>query len=381
MASSRSIHTLVQGGAAALHPNPVLRALPVGKTTSNMRRNLVFVMSPTPSSSRLRLRRRRITTILVAAAFAALTLPGIASAAAPVQTSDLAHSTGGRITTADGTIEFSISSSTLSGARGFITYSGPLGSLFGPEGFAEMIGNRLTGEFFLIDGETSEPAGFATYVVDFTVAGPETATHEVIKDGNHRTVLDLIEQPMLANGAITMPDGTIFPLLDLSATRFVADTWSNSPAATILDGSETFIEANWMLGDLPLTFRLHVTELDAAAVVFLQLPTGGEIIGETRPAFVDDSLAAGFTLTQTGGTVVGDAAVDLQVTELGSTAAFEETDISRQRVITTDIAIRGELTVTLDGATHTFDFVDADLFSVRHAWHGIQYPHAEGGEG
>jgi hypothetical protein len=97
---------------------------------------------------------------------------------------------------------------------------------------------------------------------------------------------------------------------------------------------------------------------------------------------VDDSLAAGFTLTQTGGTVVGDAAVDLRVTELGSTAAFEETDTSRQRVITTDIAIRGELTVTLEGATHSFDFVDADLFSLRHSWHGIQYPHAEdGGEG
>jgi hypothetical protein len=379
MASSHSIHTLEQGGAAALYPNPVLRALPVGKTTSNMRRTLVFVMPSTSSSPRTR--RRRITTLLVAAAFAALTLPGLASAAAPIQTSDLAHSTGGRITTADGTIEFSIASSTLNGARGFINYSGPLGIMFGPEGFAEMIGNRLTGEFFLIDGETSEPAGFATYVIEFTVAGPETATHEEIKEGNHRTVLDLVQQPMLANGAITLPDGTVFPLVDLPATRFVADTWSNDPAATILDGSETFIEANWMLGDLPLTFRLHVTELDSAGAVFLQLPTGGEIIGEARPAFVDDSLAADFTLTQTGGTVVGDASVDMQVTELGSSAAFEETEISRQRVITTDIAVNGELTVTLDGATHTFDFADADLFSVRRSWHGIQYPHAEGGEG
>jgi hypothetical protein len=379
MASSRGIHTLVQGGAAALHSNSVLRALPVGQTTSNMRRTLAFVMSSTSSSPRLR--RRRVTTIVVAAAFAALTLPGLASAAAPIQTSDLAHSTGGRITTADGTIEFSISSSTLSGARGFINYSGPLGSMFGPEGFAEMIGNRLTGEFFLIDGETNEPAGFATYVIDFTVAGPETATHDVIKDGNHRTVLDLVQQPMLANGAITLPDGTVFPVVDLPATRFVVDTWSNDPAATILDGSETFIEANWMLDGLPLTFRLHVTELDSAAVVFLQLPTGGEIIGTARPTFVDDTLSTEFTLTQTGGTVVGDAAVGLQVTELGSTAAFEETDISRQRVITTDIAIRGELTVKLDGVTHTFDFAEADLFSVRHSWHGIQYPHAEGGEG
>jgi hypothetical protein len=325
--------------------------------------------------------RRRAALAVATVAAAALMMPAVAFAAAPVQMHDTAHGTGGRVTTADGTMEFTISHSTLSGARGFITYSGPLGSMFGPEGFAEMIGNRLTGEFFLIDGETSEPAGFATYVFDFTTDGAETASHEVVKDGNHRTVLDLVEQPMLANGAVTMPDGTVFPLVDLPATRFVSDTWTNNPAATILDGSETFIEANWMLDDLPLTFRLNVTELDSAAVVFLQLPLAGEIIGTARPAFAGDSLTADFTLTQTGGIPAGSASVSLQVTELGSTAAFEESEISRRRVISTDIAVTGELTVTLDGVTHTFDLAEADMFASRSSWHGIQFPHAEGGEG
>ena len=325
--------------------------------------------------------RRRSSILLAAVAMAALALPAAVLGAAPVRTTDNAVGTGGRITTPDGTIEFSLSHSTLSGARGFITYSGPLGSMFGPEGFAEMIGNRLTGEYFLIDGETSEPAGFATYVIDFTPDGPETATHEVVKTGNHRTVLDLIQQPMLANGAVTLPDGTVFPLVELPATRFVADTWTNNPAATILDGSETFIEANWMLDELPLTFRLNVTELDSAAVVFLQLPIGGEIIGTAQPAFAGDSLAQDFTLTQTGGIPAGTASVSLQVTELGSTAAFEQTDISRQRVISTDIAVTGELTVTLDGVTHTFDLAEAEVFASRSSWHGIQFPHAEGGEG
>jgi hypothetical protein len=323
--------------------------------------------------------RRRFTMTLIAVALAALTMPGPTLAGAPIVTTDTAHGTGGRITTADGTVDFSILFSTLIGARGSINYSGPLGNLFGPEGFAQMDGNVLQGEFFLID-ETNEPAGFATYVIEFAPAGPETVSHDVVKDGNHRTVLDLVEQPQVANGALTMPDGTVFPLVDLDATRFVADTWSNNPASTILDGSETFIEATWELDGMPLTFRVHVTELDSQAVVFIN-PTEGEIIGTAQPPFVDDTLSAEFTLTRSDRTEAGSASVQLQVTELGSSAAFEETDISRQRVITTQIAVTGQLTVTLDGETRVFDFADAQLNALRRSWHGIQYPHAEGGEG
>ncbi|MGH2456016.1 MAG: hypothetical protein ACRDHD_07145 [Candidatus Limnocylindria bacterium] len=323
----------------------------------------------------------RITSLLAAVAVVALTLPTLAVAAAPIRTTDTAHGTGGRITTADGTIDFSLFFSTLIGARGGINYSGPLGNLFGPEGFAQMDGNRLTGEFFLIDGETSEPAGFALYDITFSPAGPEAASHEVVQDGNHRSILDLVEQPMLANGTLTMPDGTVFPLVDVSASRFVADTWTNSPDATILDGSETFIEANWQLDGAPLTFRVNVTELSSNAVVFVQPLAGGEIIGTERPVFVDDTMTAEFTLIRSDRTVAGDALVRLRVTELGNSSGFEQTEISRRRVITTQIAVAGEMTVTLDGVTNVFDLTDADVFATRQSWHGIQFPHPEGGEG
>jgi hypothetical protein len=114
--------------------------------------------------------------------------------------------------------------------------------------------------------------------------------------------------------------------------------------------------------------------------VYLNVPDG-EIIGDARPALVDDALEANFTLTHTDGTARGSASVALAVTELGSTAGFERTDISFERVITTDIAVTGQLTLVLDGVTHVLDLADAELFTLRMSWHGIEYPFATDGEG
>lgn len=332
-----------------------------------------------PITTPTRPRRRRVTIILAAVAIAAVTLPTVALAASPIRTFEVVHGTAGEITTADATVKFDISYGTLYGASGTIRYEGPHGVLFGPEGVAEMSDNRLTGEFFLIDGETGESPGWAFYDIVFTPGGPESATHEVIRTGNLRTVVDLVQQPMLASGTITMPDATIFRFENLPGDRFVADMWSNNPAATVLDGAQTFIEANWVLDDLPLTFRVHVTELSSGGAVFL-LTDGGEIIGEAQPTFVDDRMTADFTLSEFGETV-GNASVDVQVTELGSSFHFEQTKISRLRVVTTQVAIAGELTVTLDDSSRTFEFADADLVAIRESWHGIQYPHADGGDG
>lgn len=333
-----------------------------------------------PITTPTRGRRRRVTIILAAVAIAALTLPTVALAASPIRTTEVVHGTAGEITTADATVKFNITYGTLYGASGNIRYEGPHGTLFGPEGFAEMSDNRLTGEFFLIDGETGESPGWALYDIAFTPGGPESATHEVIRTGNRRTVVDLVQQPMLASGTITMPDGTIFRFEDLPGDRFVADLWSNNPAATVLDGAQTFIEANWVLDDLPLIFRVHVTDLSSGGAVFLQTD-GGEIIGEAQPTFVDDRMRADFTLAEFGETV-GSASVDVQVTELGNSFAFEQTETSRLRTVTTQIAVAGELTVTLHDSTRTFEFADADLVAVRESWHGIQYPHADdGGDG
>jgi hypothetical protein len=121
------------------------------------------------------------------------------------------------LTTPDGRVQFDASYSTLMGWNGWITYQAPAGVLVGSQGVSEMTGSRLTGRYVLGD-EFGEYAGDAAFVIDFTAAGPEVATEQVIQDGNSRTVLKIAQQPMLASGMITMPDGRVFSFADLRPT-------------------------------------------------------------------------------------------------------------------------------------------------------------------
>lgn len=338
-------------------------------------------MNPTSTPSTRRT-PRRIASAIVAAAFALVTLPSLVSAGAPIQTSDVAHATDPGPITADGaTLDFHILFSMLSGPRGGMSYSGPLGELFGIEGFAEMRDGRLTGEFFLID-EESQPAGWAMYDLQFIASGDVETTERVTRDGNVRTDVVFTEQPATVSGTVTMPDGTVFAVTEAAADRMTLDVRSNDPQATILDGSETFIEATWTVGDMPVTFRANVTELDSAGVVYLSTATDPEIIGLARPAFTeDDRLHQEFELLRGDRSVAGTAVVDLAVATLGSSASFEETEFSRQRVIADEITVSGTLDLTLDGTAHELSFADATVTATRFAWHGLQYPHAEDGEG
>jgi hypothetical protein len=327
---------------------------------------------------------RRLASVIVAVAFASLTLPSLVLAGAPVRTSDVAHATDpGPITVGGATLDFHVLFSTLVGARGGMTYSGPLGELFGIDGFAEMHDGHLTGEFFLI-GEDSQPAGWALYDLVFTTSGAVETTERITRDGNVRTVSVFTQQPATVTGTVTMPDGTVFSVTDAAADRLTMDLRSNDPRGIILDGSETFIEATWTVGDMPVTFRANVTELDSAGVVFLSTATDPEIIGLARPQFTEeDRLHQAFELLRTDRSVAGSAVVDLAVATLGSSVAFEETDFSRSRVITDEIIVSGTLDLTLDGTLHELSFADASITATRFAWHGLQYPNAEdgGGEG
>jgi hypothetical protein len=324
---------------------------------------------------------RRVASLIVAAAFALLTLPTLVSAGAPIRTTDVAHATDPGAITVDGaTLDFHILFSVLSGPRGGMNYSGPLGDLFGIEGFAEMRDGRLTGEFFLID-EESQPAGWAMYDLVFTAAGAVETTERVTRDGNVRIVSVFTEQPATVSGTVTMPDGMVFPVA-AAADRMTFDVRSNDPQGLVLDGSETFVEATWTVDDMPVTFRVNVTELDSAGVVFLSTPTDPEILGLARPRFTeDDRLAQEFELLRADRSVAGTAVVDLAVATVGSSVSFEETEFSRLRVITDEISVTGTLDLTLDGTFHELSFADATITATRFAWHGLQYPHAEDGEG
>lgn len=323
---------------------------------------------------------RRATTLLAGLALALTIAPASTLAARPVTFVDDAHMTAPAVTTPDGTIRADILFSTLNGHRSGMNYDGPLGSWFGIGGWAHMDGSRLDGEFALYDGPTGEFVGWATYALDFAPAGPVTTRRSDQSTGNHRFIVDFSEQPMLASGQLTLPDGTVFPI-DSPGTHLVADIWSNAPRSTILDGSETFVGVDWVADDLSVTFRVHATELMTAAAFIVTTPADPEIIGTATPALVGDRLTLDVELRRPDRSLAGTAHVELQVTELGSSAWFEVTDSSRLRVIGTDLAVTGHAEFSVDGVSHRLDFADGSLTTMRQAWHGIQYPFAGGGEG
>ena len=326
--------------------------------------------------------RRRLTTMVVTAAIGLLTFPSLVAASAPVRTSDVAHMTDPAPMSVSGaTLDFNVLYSTLIGARADVSYHSPTGTFTGVEGYAVMDGSRLTGEFALFDQATGEFAAFAFYDFEFTPAGEVEQSEQVTRDGNHRTVTTFTSQPMQVSGTVTMPDGIVFQLAGEDGTRATADSWATDPRSTILDGTETFIEAGWTVGEMPVTFRANVTALDSAGVVFLDAPDGTEVIGAAAPALVDDRMTASFTLRRMDQSVAGRAAVSAVMATVSSSTEFEVTEFLRRRVVTDQIAVTGTLNLTFDGRSYELSFDDADITAHRSTWHGLQYPFADDTEG
>jgi hypothetical protein len=324
---------------------------------------------------------RGFTAIATAVGLALLAFPSIASGSPPTTSSDVAYDTDpGPITVDGATLDFEIFFSAVVGPRGALSYSGPLGSLVAVEGPAELDGSRLVGMFPLIDAGTGEDAGVARYDLLFQAAGEVEPSEQAIRDGNRRIVLESTEQPMVVSGHVTMPDGTAFPVLDAPGERLTLDGWSNEPRSTILDGTETFVEATWLVDGTPVTFRATITALESAGVVFLDSEEG-EIIGHGRPVLADDRMTGSFLLNRLSGTLAGTASVALDIATLGSSTSFEVTEFSRRKVVTDDISVSGTMHLTLDGVGHELSFADADVIATRATWHGIQYPFANDGEG
>ena len=243
-----------------------------------------------------------------------------------------------------------------------------------------MDGSRLVGEYPLVNTATGEDAGVATYELNFVATGDPVPTKHVVRDGNRRIVLDWTEQPMVAGGHVTMPDGTVFPVVDAPAERLTIDGWSNEPRSTILTGTETLVEATWLVDGTPITFRGNVTNLQSVGAVFFYTAEE-EILGLGRPVLVDDRMTASFVLERPDGSVVGTADVALEIETLGSSTAFEVTDLGRRRIINDEIGVSGTFHLTLDGVNHELSFADADVIATRASWHGIQYPFPDDTEG
>ena len=325
---------------------------------------------------------RRLTAVLAASAFTLLSVPSLAMAAAPSRTTDETHVViFGPMSVGGATLEGHVGFSTLDGPRAGLVYDGPNGLIYGVTGWAERDRNRVVGDLYLIDSDSGESPGWATYDLEFTAAGAVESSESVVRDGNHRVISKVTEQAMLANGAVTMHDGTVFRLAGVPADLLTQELWVNGPQATILDGYETFVEAAWEIADMTVVFRMNVTALDAAGIVYVSTPQDPEIIGTARPELVDDRASAEYTLRRLDRSIAGTASVDLAIATLGSSTSFEETEFSRTRVTSYETAVVGDLSLILAGTPYELSFADAVVTSYRLSWHGVQYPFADDGQG
>src|SRR5918999_4794382 len=97
-------------GASHVRSARVARRMGLGSPARSLARstNSLHLGNPPmpPTAARVRRLGRRAPILLAAVTVAALTLPALAAAAAPVRLIDSAHMTGGRITTVDGTVQF-----------------------------------------------------------------------------------------------------------------------------------------------------------------------------------------------------------------------------------------------------------------------------------
>jgi hypothetical protein len=304
---------------------------------------------------------------------AALTMPAIVLAAPPVETVETTWGTRpGAITTEDGTLDFYVLYTDLPYLVGDFSYTGPHGNLAGYERTASVDGNRLTGDMWVIDSDTQEFVGIATYEIDFTTGEPVVEVDDR-SAGNRRSIVTSTRYPATVNGSFTLPNGTVFPLVNRPGSHQVYETWSNSPASTVLDGHHTFVAARWTLGEMDIA--LVASETAIATETYVTMSTlEGELVGAGSVHFVDGRLVGELDLLRNDLSVGGTAAFDVTIEMLGSSWAFEDYGYERMRVVTDEIVASGTLSLVVDGESLELSLDDAEVDATRQSWHGIRYP-------
>jgi hypothetical protein len=338
-------------------------------------------------------RRSRMMLALLAGALLAVSIgPGAALAAKPREVVNTVYGVNtGRTVTPQGTLDFQVLFSDVTGVSAYFAYWGPdqvagaeMARYSGIEWYAVgMDGNRLFGNLATWTPD-HELVGESTYELIFTPAGAATTTETTRRIGNRRSVVLATEQSMSVSGTVTLHDGTVIPVAGAGA-RSVYETWENQPAATVHDGSQTFIDAAWWSVDgLDIFFRIIQSEISSEAVVVVYGPDG-EIFGLAQPRIVDGQLAQTFQLNLTdgsaGGTPVGSATINLAVTSVGSHTYVERHDGYRVRVTAEQLAVSGALEVQLGASSYTLPLDEADLMAEGLTWHGVQRPIKGGDDG
>ena len=326
--------------------------------------------------------RLALTALLALVALAAL--PSIALAATPQSSvANLYTTAPDRITTTDGTLDFTMQFVDVGESSVHFSYWEP-GTVPGRDpalgGFVASIrleGDHVIGEMFVVDN--GELIGTAPFSMGFTPAGDAVATHDVRREGNIRTVTDLVTRPMAVSGSFTLPNGPTFAI-EAPGTHDTYSITSSAPASTVFDGTETFVNASWELGDRTYIFRFIETAVTSESYAFV-LDHTGEIAGAARPKMVDGRVVATYDLQRAGRIPAGTASVDVTIDTIRSWTYFETGPGFIQRVVEDEIAVQGWFRVTVDGEAVELSLSDAAIESHQYAWHGAQRPLKDDGGG
>lgn len=343
-------------------------------------------MASTPPAGRTagRSTGHRAATALITLIIALAALPSLALAAPPLTSvANLYSSAPDRMVTSGGTLDFTMQFIDTSESSVSFSYWDP-GAVPGRDpglgGFISSIrleGDRVVGEMFVLDG--TELIGTAPFSLAFTPAGEPIATQDVRREGNIRTVTDLVTRPMSVSGTFALPGGPTFSI-EAPGTHDTYTVTSSAPASTVFDGTETFVNAAWELGDRTYIFRFIETAITSESYAFV-LDGTGEIVGAARPKMVDGRVVADYALQRAGRIPAGSASVDVTIRTIRSWTYFETGPGFIQRVVEDEIGVKGSFTVTVDGETVELSLADAAVDSHQYAWHGSQRPMKDDGGG
>ena len=332
--------------------------------------------------------RRALHLAVVLATAAALLLPAATLAAEPTEVVDTTYGTRPpRITGEAGTLDFFMFFSDVNGpvAELFYWAPGETPDVDAPDVGIEgptisVVDDVVTGDLWVHDSVTHEELGRAVYRLEFTPIGDPTSEEVERQEGNVRFLQSIVRQDMAVSGTLTMPSGAVVPI-ESEGGKDVFVTWTTTPAAIVDDGMQTFIAADWLVGDQPLMLRTVRTDIAAETVLVLVEP-GGEVAGYANPVWSEDAMVADMELIRAG-EMVGSAHVELATTPISSSWSFEVYAGKRLKVTFEELAVIGSASVTIDGVTHDLAIDGTNAYGERRTWHGAQRPIKgdDGGEG
>ncbi|MCZ2829596.1 hypothetical protein O2W14_12200 [Modestobacter sp. VKM Ac-2986] len=314
-------------------------------------------------------------TALVAGAV--VLAPGTASAAPPrtAEGSDLTLLCTGA--GAAGSVELALDSWTDAGGAvtsGFLLVSAPDGQLVqvSEEGAGAVLdqGSSLTGLFPMLDATTYDPVGEASSVVGVVPAGDPVSTTDRTRTGNAWTSVTTVRQALTGSGTVLLASGDAVDVQCSGDRSYV--TSRTMPAAFVQrqDGVDIGDPGPGCVTELADGRSLVLASEGLGQYVSVAVVSGsGFLAGESEQAVTSGGrVSATVALLsfegEGGGEHVGDAVVDLAVTEVTGSERWELRQQRRTQTTTReDVVMSG--TVLLPGGESVAVTCEGRRFLVR----------------